>query len=333
MSHFVTAEVEEILATREGLQRLKVQRKDDGPGVRAFALTDLVGEVGVGDRVVLNVSAVEAGLGTGGWHVVHWNLARDELLIPGGGNVMKLRYTSLQVDCGVAEEEQVVAGSLDGVPVVGCELLSQAGVVARLAATEAKVALVVLDSAALPLQASDLVHTLRQEGTLRFTVTAGQAFGGDFEAVNLPSALLLARAQGAEIILITQGFGVVGTGSEMGFSGIALVDALAWVQRLGGKPILAVRYSEADGRERHQQMSHHAETVLRYSHDLLVPRPSGSKSFALVGHSEHEVQLPHDLDRYCEGITTMGRRYRDDPEFFRYAASAGVLAAHTLQTS
>jgi DNA-binding CsgD family transcriptional regulator len=40
------------------------------------------------------------GLGTGGWHVVHWNLARDGWSQPGPGHIMKLRYTSLQVDTG-----------------------------------------------------------------------------------------------------------------------------------------------------------------------------------------------------------------------------------------
>ncbi len=40
-------------------------------------LTQLIGSVGVGDRVVVNTTAVELGLGTGGWHVVHWNLERE----------------------------------------------------------------------------------------------------------------------------------------------------------------------------------------------------------------------------------------------------------------
>ena len=54
--------------------------------------------------MVLNTTAVDLGLGTGGWHVVHWNLAREELDEPGPGHIMKLRYTSLQVDAGAAEE-------------------------------------------------------------------------------------------------------------------------------------------------------------------------------------------------------------------------------------
>ena len=44
---------------------------------------------------------------------------------------MKLRYTSLQVDTGAAEEEHPrPAVDLDGMPVVACTLHSQVGVVA-----------------------------------------------------------------------------------------------------------------------------------------------------------------------------------------------------------
>ena len=50
---------------------------------RAYALTQLTGPVAVGDRVVVNTTAVELGLGTGGWHVVHWNLDRDAWSEPG----------------------------------------------------------------------------------------------------------------------------------------------------------------------------------------------------------------------------------------------------------
>ena len=64
---FRTATVTALLEERPGLQRV-----DTDLG-RAYALTQLVGTVAVGDRVVLNTTAVELGLGTGGWHVVHWN--------------------------------------------------------------------------------------------------------------------------------------------------------------------------------------------------------------------------------------------------------------------
>src|SRR6187399_1278613 len=104
MPSFRTAEVAEILEERPGLQRVRVTFDDPGmPGDRAYCLTRVLGEVSVGDRVVLNTTAVELGLGTGGWHVVHWNLARTELDQPGPGHIMKLRYTSLQADTGADE--------------------------------------------------------------------------------------------------------------------------------------------------------------------------------------------------------------------------------------
>ena len=97
MPRFRTARVRGILEERAGLQRV------DTTEGRAYALTGLTGPVAVGDEVVLNTTGVDLGLGTGGWHVVHWNLAREEWSEPGPGHLMKLRYTSLQVDTGAAE--------------------------------------------------------------------------------------------------------------------------------------------------------------------------------------------------------------------------------------
>ena len=120
MPRFVTSTVTEILRERPGLQRVAT-----GEG-RAYVLTDLVGPVAPGDGVVLNTTAVDLGLGTGGWHIVHWNLARDEWSQPGPGHIMKLRYTSLQTDTGAAEEDHPdLPSTVDGMPVVVCTLHSQ----------------------------------------------------------------------------------------------------------------------------------------------------------------------------------------------------------------
>mgnify|MGYP006386627141 CR=1 FL=1 len=79
MPCFRPVEVTEILSERPGLQRVAV-RMPDGEVARAYSVTHLTGTCEVGDRLVVNTTAVELGLGTGGWHVVHWNLARDELV-------------------------------------------------------------------------------------------------------------------------------------------------------------------------------------------------------------------------------------------------------------
>ncbi len=220
MPSFRTAEVLEVLAERPGLQRISV-RLADGTTARAYALTELTGSCAVGDRVVLNTTAVELGLGTGGWHVVHWNLERDELVRPGPEHIMKLRYTSLQFDAGTDELAHPECDEpLGGVPVVVCTVHSQVAAVAAAIADAApgtRVVYVMTDGASLPLALSDLVATLTERDLLAATVTAGHAFGGDLEAVSPASALGLAvHTLGAEIVVVGMGPGVVGTGTATG---------------------------------------------------------------------------------------------------------------------
>src|SRR5947199_10315004 len=129
MPSFRVGVVSEVLGARAGLQRVLVDLGSTPE--RAFVLTQLIGAVAVGDRVVVNTTAVELGLGTGGWHVVHWNLSRREWRQAGGGHVMKLRYTSLQADTGVAEEgHPAVPRDLGGMPVVAIGVHSQLAAVA-----------------------------------------------------------------------------------------------------------------------------------------------------------------------------------------------------------
>src|SRR5262249_30872247 len=128
---FRTGKVVRVLEERPGLQRVEVDL-GDGPE-RAYALTHLTGPVALGDHVVVNTTAVELGLGTGGWHVVHWNLARDEWHERGPGHIIKGRYTSIQADVGSTEErlEQLAeVESIDGMPVVAAALHSQLPAVA-----------------------------------------------------------------------------------------------------------------------------------------------------------------------------------------------------------
>ena len=48
----------------------------DGEARPAWADTSLVGEVAVGDEVVVNTEAADLGLGSGGFDIVHVNLTR-----------------------------------------------------------------------------------------------------------------------------------------------------------------------------------------------------------------------------------------------------------------
>src|SRR3954463_4220884 len=161
MPSFRTGTVTRLLEERPGLQRVEVDL-GDGPE-RAYVLTQLTGRVDPLDEVVVNTTAGERGLGTGGWHVVHWNLARHEWSEAGPGHIIKGRYTSLQADVGSSEEHLeslAEVDSIDGMPVVAAALHSQLPAVAaafKARAPRATLAYVMTDGAGLPLALSDLV--------------------------------------------------------------------------------------------------------------------------------------------------------------------------------
>jgi len=325
---FRTGTVTELLEARAGLQRVLVD------GERAYALTQLTGPVAVGDEVVVNTTAVDLGLGTGGWHVVHWNLSRREWASPGPGHIMKLRYTSLQVDAGASEESADPGADLGGVPVVACTLHSQVPIVAAAFLEQrpgARVVYVMTDGAALPLALSDLVVRMREAGLVHATVTAGHAFGGDREAVSVPSALAVAAStERADLVVAAMGPGVVGTGSALGTTAVEAATVLDATAALGGRPILAVRASAADARSRHRGASHHVTTVL----GLVRSRVEvGTVSGAEVVDPRHDVRgvgvpdVAALLARRGLEVRSMGRGPAEDPLFFASTAAAGVLAA------
>lgn len=332
MPSYRTGTVTEVLVERLGLQRVAT---DVG---RAFVLTGLTGPVAVGDRVVLNTTAVDLGLGTGGWHVVHWNLERDAWSEPGPGHIMKVRYTSLQADTGAAEESHPdLPADLEGMPVVACSLHSQVPCVAAAVAgavPAARVVYVMTDGAALPMALSDLVLAMEESGLVAATITTGHAFGGDLEAVSVPSALLLARhVLGADITVVAMGPGVVGTGSRFGTTAVEVAAILDVVAALGGQPIAALRMSSADARDRHRGVSHHSRTALELTRSRVLVASPAHGAFADHRHDVRVVAPPpmsmllHDAGLT---VTTMGRGPADDPLFFEAAGAAGVLAAQVL---
>ncbi len=332
MPAFRRATVTALLAERPGLQRVDTDRG------RAYVLTQLTGPVAVGDEVVLNTTAVDLGLGTGGWHVVHWNLARDEWAEPGAGHIMKLRYTSLQADTGAVEElHQDPPQDLGGMPVVACGLHSQVApvAVAILAARpRARIAYVMTDGAALPLALSDLVADMVAQGVVAATITAGHAFGGDLEAVSVPSALVLARhALEADVAVVAMGPGVVGTGTALGTTSVEVAAVLDAANALGGRPVAVLRMSSGDQRARHQGVSHHSRTALALARSRVLVAAPASAPHEDPRHDVRTIDPPPIAALLADAgvhVTTMGRGPEEDPLFFEAAAAAGTLAASLL---
>src|SRR2546429_9762639 len=168
MPSFRSGKVTTLLMERPGLQRVEVDLGDGNE--RAYVLTQLTGSVAVGDRVVVTTPAVELGLGTGGWHVVHWNLEREQWAERGPGHIIKGRYTSLQADVGSAEEhleELAQVESIEGMPVVAAALHSQLPAVAvgfNEPAPDAPPADRMTDRAGRPLAPAELTVRLAERG-------------------------------------------------------------------------------------------------------------------------------------------------------------------------
>jgi hypothetical protein len=347
-----TGEVVSLLEARTGLQRVEV---DLGAGPeRAYALTQLTGPVAVGDRVIVNTTAVELGLGTGGWHVVHWNLARESWNEPGPGHIIKGRYTSLQADVGSTEEHLEALAeieSIDGMPVVVAALHSQLPAVAaafKECAPAASLAYVMTDGAGLPLALSDLVANVRAAGLLDATITCGHAFGGDHEAVSIWSALAVARhVAHADAAVVVMGPGIVGTNTRLGFTGMEVGPVLDAAHALRGDAIACLRVSFADDRDRHVGLSHHSATALRLAAreraTVAVPTLPPAQAARLRADLEAAgIDRRHDLvdvdapdalvllERHGLTVASMGRPASEDPALFQAASAAGALAAERV---
>jgi hypothetical protein len=310
-----------IVERHEGLVRCEVE------GSPCVAYPELTGPVAVGDEVVVNVQARELGLGSGGFDVLHANLTRGlGLASLHGAHVMKLPYTPVQHAVRHGEEDGALPYSLDGLPIVCCTLHSQlAPVCAALAGL--RVAYVQLPGGALPLGLSDAVRALRARGLLEATVSVGACFGGDIATVTAASALAWAGARGYEAVVCAIGPGIVGTGSRLGHGGLGAADAANAASALGGRPVLAVRVSSGDERERHRGVSHHTRAVVELClGEVEIAWPAGIEAPRWL-----ERQTGVETDGWrdaCEGLPLehMGRGPDDDPWFFASAFAAGRLA-------
>jgi hypothetical protein len=312
---------------------------------RAWADEGLVGKPLEGDEVIVNTEALDLGLGSGGFDVVHVNLTRG---LDGRGaeeaTAVKLNYTSLQhpvepvearADEEVGREIPVLVLSLHG------QLAPAAWATGR-GGRELRVGYIQTSGGALPGSLSDDVGELRRAGLICEHVTAGPAYGGEIEALTVIGALQAASGSlGWDAAIAGPGPGIAGSGTPLGHGGMVALDTAHASLMLGLKTLIAPRMSSADPRPRHRGLSHHTETALRMLlGDVRVPAPADGPLDQLreACADRHEV-LPREarLDEYAaSGLPAkhMGRELADDPLFFAAALVAGdALAAAALTES
>ncbi len=344
-----------VVAERPGAVDLEVEVDDDR--AEAIAYPELVGPVREGDVVLLNTAALTIGLGTGGFHLVVAVEGVDVGEGEPGSRVMKARYTPLQVPVRSVEETHRDAledsRGLGGLPVVVAPLHSMIAPIAAgaKAAGVDRVVYLMTDAAALPGAFSRLVPRLREANLLDGFITSGQAFGGELEAVTVWTGLLAGKeVLDAQIVVVADGPGNLGTDTKWGVSALASGNTLNAAGTLGGRPVAAIRVSFADRRQRHRGVSHHSLTILgevcTVQANVAVPVLEGAQrdvvwdALRAAGLEEKhhlvEVSGLAALELLAErgvDIESMGRKPPDDPAFFLAAGAAGILAGRMAAAS
>ncbi len=353
---FRTGKISEIVQEYDRFVRTVVETSEGE--IEAVGYPLMLGRLRAGDHVVVNVTGLTRGLGTGGVGFILWNLdgSGPEKDLP--GHIMKMRYTPWQRAVLAAEapespHHRLVSDvtSIAGMPVVACGLHSQlAGVAAGIKAerSDVRVGYLMTDGGALPLAFSRLLDDLRRADLVDISCTAGHAFGGDLESVNVYSGLVALREAGrVDVVVVAMGPGVVGTGTALGFSAIEQGQVLDAAHALGGRAIACLRLSFQDTRERHQGVSHHTLTSLRVAARerarVVVPELDQERSAQVeqqlrgAGIADRHEIVTADGEPGLELLreknlepSSMGRSMSQAPELFLAAAAAGTLAASIL---
>jgi len=197
---------------------------------------------------------------------------------------------------------------------------------------------------ALPGSLSRDVQQLLERGLLSGHITAGPAYGGDYDALNVVGALDAARRLGWDATLIGPGPGIIGSNTEFGHGGMAALESAHAALALRLPAIISPRLSSSDPRERHLHLSHHTFTVLELllgEVEIAIPDvevPGGEEARRYlheVAGERHRLQdLEVDLEGYAASglpVKTMGRDLSDDPLFFAAPLAAGTLLARVAR--
>lgn len=316
-----------------------VVRLEDGEERQAIVDLGLHGHCEVGDELIVNVQALDLGLGSGGFDIVHVNLTKG---LEGSGicgaHVMKLNYTSLQHAVrSVEESEDGAQERMPGRPprvVASVAVLALHGQLAPVAwafsraAPDAKLGFIQTQGGALSGGHSRVVRELLDRKLLAGHITAGAAFGGESEAITLAGALQHASNElGWDAVICGPGPGIVGSGSTFGHGGMQALESAHTAMALGTRTLIVARMSCTDGRERHRGVSHHTLTVLELLlRPVTVALPEGVEIPNEVGHDLRRVCV--DTASYGESglpVKTMGRSLTEDPVFFEAALCAGAV--------
>lgn len=300
---------------------------------------------------------MDISLGTGGYHFIVYNYSfRNDYKCQ--GHIMKLRYTPFQMRCFTAEEKNTqyedVFNKFDtlnkSIVIVGT-LHSMVGPIAAMLKylmPSINITYIMTDGGALPIYLSSNIRELKKKELIDNTITIGHAFGGDMECINIYSGLIAAKhIFKDDVTIVAMGPGIVGTGTKYGFSGIEQGQIIDAVNNLDGTSITVPRISFSDTRQRHKGISHHTITnltnIMCTKTNLVLPYLKLKKRKIIKKqiiynkiHRKHNVLYENGNDinkilkKYDLNITTMGRNFEKDKEYFFSLGAVGRWVIHFM---
>jgi hypothetical protein len=354
---FVKAVVDEVLES--GCGKTVCRLNIDHPIKQAIGYDFLTGTISANDVVIVNTTAASLKLGTGGFHFIMANTQLEKQMITGKGHCMKLKYTPLQLKVLTAEEADsphhqwydnpvdfkgklVYIGELHSMIAPLCAYLKY------YSRDSLKIAYVMNDHGALPLHFSISAAVLKHKGLIDVTITSGNAFGGDYECINIYTSLRTAlNVTDCDAAIIASGPGICGTATKYGFSTLESALYTEMVASLGGNILYIPRIGFSDSRKRHSGISHHSLTILGEfvfkRLKLALPLLNDDELKIILRQlrmsclcRKHSVVMLNGRDIheamafYGLKTETMGRSIDDNPAFFNAIGAAGKLGLRIL---
>lgn len=345
--------LEQGIVIRIIFQRYEVQFLDvevNGRYEMAINYINHTGVCRIGDLVILNTIAVRMSLGTGGYHFVYYNLSiknnNNGDYNKSSGHIIKMKYTPCQFKVKTIEEMENYKSYFD-FPV---DLSSKKILIAKLHSMivpvacllkykkpDCKISLIYCYGGSLNAGFSDILSELRKKNIIDSVITCGECHGGDYESVNIFTAIIFAyNILNSDFIIISCGPGIAGTSTFYGFSSLELVFAVYTVNLMGNVPIVIPRVSFADKRDRHFGISLQSIAFLKCINFPVYFPLYNSLGWDIISKQikTHDIFSKHHV-RYVDNSSvreamgyykvkgeSMGRKYDDDPAYFENCGAA-----------
>lgn len=350
------AEVCEIVFEDVKIQVLNISIK--GNSEKALNYINETGRCNIGDSLYVNTIGIRLELGTGGYHIVYCNISRgykNEVIYERAeGHIIKLKYTPMQFRVKSIEEcdeDKSLFDSpvnLNGRPVIYTMLHSMLPptiCAIKYKRPDIRLTCIYTYGGAMNAENSFILRELKSKGLIDYVITIGECHGGDFEAINIYTALIYSFTKlSSDIAIVCCGPGIAGTSTYYGFSTLDFILPLYAGKNLGCMPVLIPRISFKEERQRHKGLSMQTVALLNCL-DFPVHVPflkNENLNMIYKVLDENKISCKHKIEEVYESNAlvsmkkcniksrVMGRSYDEDPYYFDCCSAAGIFALNNI---